>query len=37
MLLWEVAGLKNRELVLGGVPEGDYTDKVADELPRFYR
>jgi len=37
MVLGEVAGLKNGELVMAGVPEGDYTDKVSDGLPRFYR
>jgi len=37
MLLGEVAVLKKGELVMAGIPEGDYKDKVADELLRFYQ
>jgi len=37
MVHTEVAGLKNRELVMAGVAEGDYKDKVADGLLRFSR
>jgi len=32
MVLGEVDGLKNGELVMAGVPEGDYEDNVADWL-----
>ena len=34
MIVREVAGLKNGELVMAGVPEGDYKDNVADGLLR---
>jgi len=37
MVHGEVDRLKNRELVMAGVPEGDYEDKMADELLMFYR
>jgi len=37
MVLGEVAGLKNRELVMAGVFGGDYKEKVADRMLRFYR
>jgi len=37
MVHGEVAGLKNRELMIAGVPKGDYEDKVVDRLLRFYR
>jgi len=32
MVLGEVAGLKNGELVMAGVPGGDYRDNMADVL-----
>jgi len=37
MVLGEVAGLKNGELVMAGVPEREYDYKVPDGLQRFYR
>jgi len=33
----EVVGLKNGELVIGGILEGDCKDRIADSLPRSYR
>jgi len=33
----EVSGLKNGELVMAGVLEGDYKNKMADRLLRSYR
>ena len=33
----EVVGLKNGELVLGGILEGDYEDRTADRLLGSYR
>jgi len=32
MVVGEVVGLKNGELVMAGVPEGDYKDKLAEVL-----
>jgi len=37
MILGVVAGLKNGELVMAGVVEGDCRDKMADRLPRSNR
>jgi len=37
MVLGEVGGLKNRELMMAGVVGGDFRDKMADKLPRSYR
>jgi len=37
MVLRVVAGLKNGELVMAGVVEGDCRDKMADRLLRSYR
>jgi len=36
MVLREVDELKNRELVMAGVPERDYDEEVADGYLRFY-
>jgi len=33
----EVAGLKNREIVMGGILEGDCKDRMADRLLRSYK
>jgi len=37
MVLGEVAGLKNGELVMADVVLGDCRDKIADRLPKSYR
>jgi len=37
MVHGEVVGLKNGELVMGGILEGDYKDRMADKLLRCYR
>jgi len=37
MIHGEVVGLKNGELVMGGVLEGDCKDRKADMLLRSYR
>jgi len=37
MVHGEVVGLKNGELMKGGILEGDYKDRMADRLPRSYR
>jgi len=34
---WEVVGLMNVELVMGGILEGDCKDRMADRLLRSYR
>ena len=33
----EVVGLMNRELMMGGILEGDCKDRMADRLLRSYR
>jgi len=37
MVCGEAIGLKNGELVMGGILEGDYKDRMADRLLRSYR
>jgi len=37
MVHGEVVGLKNGELVMGGILKGDYKDRMADRLLRSYR
>jgi len=37
MVQGEVVGLKNGELVMGGILEGDYRDRMSDRLLRSYR
>jgi len=37
MVHGEVVGLMNGELVMGGILEGDYRDRMADRLLRSYR
>jgi len=37
MVLGEVAGLKNGELVMASEVGGDCRDKTVDRLPRSYR
>jgi len=37
MVHGEVVGLKNRELVMGGILEGECKDRMADRLLRSYR
>jgi len=37
MVHGEVAGLKNGELVMGGILEGDFKDRMADKLLRSYK
>jgi len=37
MVLGEVAGLKNGELVMAGVVGGDCRDKMADRLTRSHK
>jgi len=37
MVHGEVVGLKNGELVIGSILEGDYKDRMADRLLRSYR
>jgi len=37
MVHGEVVGLKNGGLVMGGILEGDYKDRMADRLLRSYR
>jgi len=37
MVHGEVVGLKNGELVMSGILEGDYKDRMADRLLRSYR
>jgi len=37
MVLSVVFGLKNGELVMAGVAEGDCREKMAERLPRSYR
>ena len=37
MVYREVVGLKNGELVMGGILEGDCKDRMADRLLRSYR
>jgi len=37
MVRGEAIGLKNGELVIGGILEGDYKDRMADRLLRSYR
>jgi len=33
----KIVGLKNGELMMGGILEGDYKDRMADRLLRSYR
>jgi len=37
MVHGEVVGLKNGELMMGGILEGDYKDRTDDRLLRSYR